>query len=118
MIILFRMNIYSDPVVQLFDPVVVCSVCGEHGHSKRSCRYSKAEDLSNMSQEDRVFWSYVHPKDRPESLGGGEQQEESMDVNEASDEESGESDEEEDESGESDDEGSSLAAASDIEESE
>ena len=71
MIILFRMNIYSDPVVQLFDPVVVCSVCGEHGHSKRSCRYSKAEDLSNMSQEDRVFWSYVHPKDRPESLGGG-----------------------------------------------
>ena len=108
MIILFRMNIYSDPVVQLFDPVVVCSVCGEHGHSKRSCCYSKADDLSNMSQEDRVFWSYVHPKDRPESLGGGEQQEESMDVNEASDEESGESD----------DEGSSLAAESDIEESD
>jgi hypothetical protein len=72
-----------------------------------------------MSQEDRVFWSYVHPKDRPEALGGGEQEEESVDVNEASDEESGESeDKEEYESGESDHEGSSLGAESDIEEND
>ena len=51
-----------------------------------------------MSQEDRVFWSYVHPKDRPESLGGGEQQEESMEVNEGWEND----DEVEVESGESD----------------
>ena len=62
------MNIYSDPVVQFHDPSVVCSVCGEPGHTKLSCLYSRAEDLANMSHEDRVFWSYIHPSDRPEGL--------------------------------------------------
>ena len=62
------MNIHSDPVVQSHEPVVLCKLCGEHGHSKRSCTYTKAMDPANMSHEDSVFWSYVHPANRPESL--------------------------------------------------
>ena len=69
------MNIFSDPVTQFYDPSVVCSVCGELGHTKRSCRYTRAQDLSNMSHEDRTFWTYIHPRDRPEALVEGEEQE-------------------------------------------
>ena len=69
-IVLFfcRLSIQSDPVVQFYDPVVICSLCGETGHSKKSCHYSKAADRSNMSYEDVVFWSYIDPRDRPDSL--------------------------------------------------
>ena len=62
------MNIYSDPVIQLCDPPLVCSVCGEHSHTKASCHYARAEDFANLSHEDRVFWSYIDPCDRPEAL--------------------------------------------------
>ena len=62
------MNLYSDPVIQFYDPPVVCSVCGEHGHSKKSCLYTRAKDLANLSYEDRVFWSYVQNSDKPEAL--------------------------------------------------
>ena len=65
---LHRMNIYSDPVIQLCDPPLVCSVCGEHSHTKGSCHHVRAEDFVNLSHEDRVFWSYVDPCDRPEAL--------------------------------------------------
>ena len=47
---------------------MVCKVCGDYGHSKASCHYTKAKDLANMSHEDVVFWRYVHPLDRPDSL--------------------------------------------------
>ena len=63
-----RLSIQSDPVVQFYDPVAECSVCGDYGHSQASCHYTKALDMSNMSHEDIVFWSYVHPLDRPQSL--------------------------------------------------
>ena len=63
-----RLNIHSDPVVQLYEPVVICSKCGGHGHSKASCLYMKAMDTSTMSAEDVMFWTFVHPCDRPESL--------------------------------------------------
>jgi hypothetical protein len=55
-------------VVQFYDPVVKCSVCGDYGHSKTSCHYTRTMDLSNMSHEDVVFWSFVHPLDRPAAL--------------------------------------------------
>ena len=62
------MNIYSDPVIQLCDPPLVCSVCGEHSHTKASCHHVRAEDFANLSHEDTVFWSYIDPCDRPEAL--------------------------------------------------
>ena len=57
-------------MVQFYDPVVICKVCGDHGHSKVSCLYTKALDTANISPEDAMFWSFVHPADRPESLRG------------------------------------------------
>ena len=68
------MNIHSDPVVQSHEPVVVCKLCGDQGHSKISC--TKSKNLANMSHEDSVFWNYVHPGDRPESLGVGANEDE------------------------------------------
>ena len=65
-----RLNIHSDPVVQLNEPVIICSKCGGHGHSKASCLYTRAMDTSIMSSEDSMFWTFVHPCDRPESLVG------------------------------------------------
>ena len=62
------MNIYSDPVIQLCDPPLVCSVCGEHSHTKARCHHVRAEDFANLSHEDIVFWSYIDPCDRPEAL--------------------------------------------------
>ena len=59
-------------MVQFYEPVVICKLCGDHGHSKISCPYTKALDEANISEEDAVFWSYVHPEDRPESLRGGD----------------------------------------------
>lgn len=59
-------------MVQFYDPVVKCSVCGDYGHSKISCHYTRTMDLSNMSHEDVVFWSYVHPLDRPAALREGD----------------------------------------------
>ena len=98
------MNIHSDPVVQSHEPVVVCKLCGDQGHSKISC--TKAKNLANMSHEDSVFWNYVHPSDRPESLGVGASEDE--DDHEGVDEDSSEEEEEKsDESFESDDSNSS-----------
>ena len=57
-------------MVQFYNPVVICSVCREHGHSKSSCRYSRADNLVSLSQEDIAFWAFIHPRDRPECLGG------------------------------------------------
>ena len=59
-------------MVQFYEPVVICKLCGDHGHSKISCPYNKALDQANISDEDAVFWSYVHPEDRPESLRFGD----------------------------------------------
>ena len=67
-IIIARLCIQSDPVVQFYDPVAVCTVCGETGHTTASCHYSKAEDRSNMSHADMVFWSFVDARDRPDSM--------------------------------------------------
>ena len=110
-IFLFRMNIYSDPVVQLHDPVVVCTVCGEHGHTRRGCHYTKAEDLANMSHEDGVFWTFVHPGDRPEALGESDEEEEEVLGNSDSEEsevENSDSDSEEESERESETDSSGL----------
>ena len=64
------MNIHSDPVVQHYDPVIICKVCKVQGHSKVSCPYTHAKDLANISHEDCIFWSFVQPEDKPSSLGG------------------------------------------------
>ena len=111
------MNIHSDPVVQSYEPVVVCKLCGDQGHSKLSCTYTKARNLANMSHEDSVFWNYVHPADRPESLGVGanedeldEDEEDTIgDIQEGMEEDSSEEEEEDrsEESFESDDSDSS-----------
>ena len=109
------MNIHSDPVVQSYEPVVVCKLCGDQGHSKLSCTYTKARNLADMSHEDSVFWNYVHPADRPESLGVGaneDELDEDEDIFRDSQEEvqedsSEEEQEESDESFESDDSNSS-----------
>ena len=98
----YRMNIHSDPVVQLHNPVVICPVCGEHGHTRRSCRYSNADNLVSLSQEDIAFWEFVHPRDRPECLGGVRG--EPMDEDNSTDEYNNESEDGED-SGEYDSEG-------------
>ena len=66
--ILARLNIPSDPVVNFFDPVITCSFCNGKGHSKLSCHYAKAKTPSDISYDDMVFWSYVHPEDRPQCL--------------------------------------------------
>ena len=68
------MNIYSDPVIQLCDPPLVCSVCGEHSHTKASCHHVRAEEFANLSHEDIVFWSYIDPCDRPEALNDNDDQ--------------------------------------------
>ena len=109
-IFLFRMNIYSDPVVQLHDPVVVCTVCGEHGHTRRGCHYTKAEDLANMSHEDSVFWTFVHPGDRPEALGESDEEEEVLgnSDSEESEVENSDSDSEEESERESETDSSGL----------
>ena len=54
--------------MQMYDPVVICATCGETGHTTASCHYTRAEYMSDMSYEDEVFWSYIDPRDRPESL--------------------------------------------------
>ena len=101
------MNIHSDPVVQFHEPVVVCKLCGEHGHSKLSCTYTKALDPVNMSHEDSVFWSYVHPANRPESLGFGADEDELGEASEDSVEDTSEEEDRSDESLETDDSDSS-----------
>ena len=63
-----RLNIPSDPVVNFFDPLVTCSFCSGIGHSKLSCTLAKAKTASDLSHDDLVFWSFVHPEDRPECL--------------------------------------------------
>ena len=52
----------------MYDPVVICTTCGETGHTTASCHYTKAEYKSDLSYEDEIFWSYIDPRDRPESL--------------------------------------------------
>ena len=59
------MNIPSDPVINFYDPVVSYSFCGGKGHTKVSCHYAKAKSASGMSYDDLIFWSFVHPDDRP-----------------------------------------------------
>ena len=36
---LYRLNIRSDPVVQHYEPKVICRICGHEGHSHLSCDY-------------------------------------------------------------------------------
>ena len=39
------------------------------GHTTRSCAVVKAEKhLDSLSDDDRMFWSYVQPCDRPVTL--------------------------------------------------
>ena len=90
----YRINIHSDPVVQLHNPVVICTVCKEHGHTRRSCRYNDADNLVGMDQEDIAFWSYIHPRDRPECLGGVGSEPMEEDTADISNGESGEESEE------------------------
>ena len=66
--VFIRLNIPSDPVVSLFDPVVTCKFCKCLGHSKLTCHLAKAEAVQDLSPEDVYFWCYVDPEDRPESL--------------------------------------------------
>ena len=66
--IFFRINIRSDPVVQFYDPKVVCQICGRIGHTQISCDYSDKKSRSDMSYEDYIFWQYVDPSEQPESM--------------------------------------------------
>ena len=63
-----RLNIRSDPVVQYFEPRIVCKICESEGHSQISCPYAASKVGPNMSYEDSVFWSYVDPSDCPEGF--------------------------------------------------
>ena len=63
-----RINIISDPVVQYYDPKVLCSICGDIGHSQISCVYSENRSRADMKYEDWLFWQYVDHSEQPESL--------------------------------------------------
>ena len=66
--ILTRMNVRSDPVVQYYEPKVLCKACGCEGHSRISCDYAEGKFGNDMSIEDFMFWSHVDPCDRPASF--------------------------------------------------
>ena len=59
-----RMTIRSDPVVQHFDPVVQCKICGGRGHSHFSCEYSTNRNRE-MIIEEIEFWKYVDQSEQP-----------------------------------------------------
>ena len=61
--IITRMTIRSDPVVQYFEPEVVCKVCGARGHTQISCYYSS--NNTTMSCEDLKFWKCVNQNEQP-----------------------------------------------------
>ena len=61
-----RLNVRSDPVVQFYEPKVVCRICDHQGHTSMNCNYAASRIGPNMSYEDFVFWSYVDPSERPE----------------------------------------------------
>ena len=63
--IITRLNVRSDPVVQYYEPKVLCKICGHEGHSQIGCEYAEGKVDDNMSLEDILFWSHVHPCDRP-----------------------------------------------------
>ena len=63
-----RLNIRSDPVVQFFEPKVVCKICQREGHSQVSCDYAASKTGTKMSDADSVFWLYVDPCDRPKGF--------------------------------------------------
>ena len=65
---LARLNTRSDPVVQYYEPKVVCKICDREGHSQISCDYASSKTGPNLSYEDSVFWLYVDPRDRPEGF--------------------------------------------------
>ena len=91
-----RVNIPSDPVINFYDPVVSCTFCGGKGHSKLSCRYAKAKTTEDISYDDMIFWSYVHPEDRPECLKDVEMDESGLSDSESDSESESESDSESD----------------------
>ena len=65
---IYRMTIRSDPLVQYFEPQIVCKICGGSGHSQISCEYSSRRSGENMRYEDFVFWSYVDPSEQPDNF--------------------------------------------------
>ena len=81
------MNIQSDPVVNFYDPVITCSFCSGKGHSKLSCHFAKAKTTADISYDDIMFWSYVHPDERPECLREMEDEEEDSETSSDSEEE-------------------------------
>ena len=58
----------SDPVVQSYQPKVVCRLCDREGHSNISCDYASRNVGEHMSYADSVFWLYVVPSERPEGF--------------------------------------------------
>ena len=62
------MNVISDPVVQMYEPRIICQVCQAEGHSQISCDYAEGKVADNMAYEDVVFFSYIHPDSRPDCL--------------------------------------------------
>ena len=65
---LFRQNVCSDPVVQFYEPRINCQVCLAEGHTQISCPYAESKVASDMPYADVVFYSYVHPDNRPDCL--------------------------------------------------
>ena len=62
------MVVRSDPVVQYYQPVVVCRLCEGEGHTHLSCPLSANKVGADMPYEDWVFWGYVAECDRPEGF--------------------------------------------------
>ena len=64
------------------------------GHTTKSCAVVKAEQhLNTLSEDDKMFWSYVQPCDRPLTLhtvmDAEEDNDDVSEVGESEDEESG-----------------------------
>ena len=61
--ILTRLTVRSDPVVQFFEPEVICKICRERGHSQITCQYSV--NKADMTVEDFEFWKCVIQDQQP-----------------------------------------------------
>ena len=59
------MTIRSDPVVQYFEPLVLCKICGKQGHSQISCDYSLKRSSREMEIEELEFWKLVDESEQP-----------------------------------------------------
>ena len=66
--VFYRLNASSDPVVQYFEPRVLCQVCGEEGHSQISCAFGVSKVAENFSYGDVVFYTYIDEEWRPDCL--------------------------------------------------